>query len=148
VCPNQINTRINQRIKYSRQSGLGLPAAIFIITLMSVIAVAVNQLVSQNAQTFEEELNLTRAFYAAESGAGFVMNTVFPPEEYSTYATTSECVSIARNYDFVVAGLNQCSASVTCTPIMLGTGTTKYATIQSTGTCGDVERTVQIRTVY
>lgn len=129
-----------------RQSGIGLPAAIFIITLMSVIAVAVNQLVSQNAQTFEEELNLTRAFYAAESGAGFVMNTVFPPEEYSTYSTTSECVSTPRDYDFIVDGLNQCSVTVTCSPVTIGT--TSYATIQSTGTCGDVERTVQIRTVY
>jgi MSHA biogenesis protein MshP len=132
--------------KFPHQSGIGLPAAIFVITLMAVIAVAVNQLLSQNAQTFEEELNLTRAFYAAESGAGFVMNTVFPPEEYSAYATTAECIATERDYNFIVDGLNQCSAAVTCTPVTIGT--TTYATIQSEGTCGDVERTVQIRTVY
>jgi MSHA biogenesis protein MshP len=113
---------------------------------MAVIAVAVNQLVSQNAQTFEEELNLTRAFYAAESGAGFAMNTVFPPDEYSAYATTAECVSIDRVYNFTVDGLNQCSATVSCDSLLIGT--TNYATIQSEGSCGDVERTVQIRTVY
>lgn len=113
---------------------------------MAVIAVAVNQLLSQNAQTFEEEVNLTRAFYAAESGAGFVMNTVFPPEEYPGYGTTAECVTTPRIYNFIVDGLNQCSATVTCTPLLIGT--TNYATIQSEGSCGDVERTVQIRTVY
>ncbi len=144
--PNPSNERVQCRNNFPHQSGIGLPAAIFIITLMAVIAVAVNQLVSQNAQTFEEELNLTRAFYAAESGAGFAMNTVFPPEEYSAYATTAECVSTERDYNFTVAGLNQCSATVTCTPVTIGT--TNYATIQSEGSCGDVERTVQIRTVY
>ena len=143
---NPNKERVQCGNKFSHQSGIGLPAAIFVITLMAVIAVAVNQLVSQNAQTFEEELNLTRAFYAAESGAGFVMNTVFPPEEYSAYATTAECVATERDYNFTVAGLNQCSATVTCTAVTIGT--TNYATIQSEGTCGEVERTVQIRTVY
>ena len=144
--PRPMNQQVKCSVPNSYQSGIGLPAAIFVITLMAVIAVAVNQLLSQNAQTFEEELNLTRAFYAAESGAGFVMNTVFPPEEYPTYGTTSECISTEREYDFTVAGLNQCSATVTCTPITIGT--TNYATIESKGVCGDVERTVQIRTVY
>ena len=144
--PNLNNARRHFGGNLSHQSGIGLPAAIFVITLMAVIAVAVNQLVSQNAQTFEEELNLTRAFYAAESGAGFVMNTVFPPEEYPTYAITAECVATERDYDFIVAGLNQCSATVTCTPLPIGG--TNYATIESKGVCGDVERTVQIRAVY
>jgi len=129
-----------------RNSGIGLPAAIFVITVMALIAVAVNQLVSQNTQTFEEEVNLTHAFYAAESGAGFAMNTIYPPEEYSAYATTAECAAGPRVYNFTVDGLNQCSASVTCTAIVIS-GTT-YATIESSGTCGDVERTIQVRTVY
>ena len=143
---NLKNERARCGKDFSHQSGIGLPAAIFVITLMAVIAVAVNQLVSQNAQTFEEELNLTRAFYAAESGAGFVMNTVFPPEEYSAYAPNAECIDIDRVYNFTVDGLNQCSATVRCTPVLIGA--TTYATIQSKGSCGDVERTVQIRTVY
>lgn len=146
MCPNPSNQKAHMAGSNSRQSGIGLPGAIFVITLMAVIAVAVNQLLSQNAQTFEEELNLTRAFYAAESGAGFVMNTVFPPEEYPGYSTTSECVSTERDYDFIVPGLNQCSATVTCTPVTISG--VNYATIISEGTCGDVERTVQIRTVY
>ncbi len=100
----------------------------------------------QNAQTFEEELNLTRAFYAAETGAGIAMNTIFPPEEYPAYATTAECAAGPREYDFTVDGLNQCSASVTCTSVVISSK--NYATIESTGSCGDIERTIQARTTY
>ncbi|MEX0965242.1 MAG: hypothetical protein WDZ52_14510 [Pseudohongiellaceae bacterium] len=134
-------------MKLVKQSGIGLPAAIFLITVAAAIAVAVNQLVGQNAQTFEEEINLTRAFYAAESGAGFAMNGVFPPEEYNTY--TNVCTGTVGSpitYNFTVDGLAGCRAEVYCTAVT--NGGNNYATIQSEGTCGDVVRTIQVRTVY
>jgi len=145
VFPKLPIERIQRNAKFSRQSGIGLPAAIFVITLMAVIAVAVNQLLSQNAQTFEEELNLTRAFYAAESGIGFTMNTIFPPEEYSGYPG-GVCEATERVYNFTVAGLNQCSATVSCTDVTASGKT--YATILSTGVCGDVARTLRVGTTY
>lgn len=134
------------QITGKHQRGIGLAGAIFVITLLAVIAVAINALVSQNAQTYEEEINLTRAFYAAETGAGFAMNTIYPPEEYPGYSTTAECAAGPRLYTFSVPGLNACTASVTCTLVTISG--TNYATIESEGTCGDVERTVQVRTVY
>jgi MSHA biogenesis protein MshP len=135
--------------RYIVQQGIGLPAAIFIITVMALIAAAVNQLVSQNAQTYTEELNLTRAFYAAESGAGFGMNTVFPPEDFASgYPNINKCPGVGSPtlYSFVSEGLDGCSALVTCTLIAEGGST--YSTIESTGTCSDVQRTIQVRTVY
>lgn len=128
------------------QHGVGLPAAIFIITIMALIAVAVNLLVEQNAESFEEELNLTRAFYAAESGAGFAMNRIFPPEEYPTYSGANCPNAAADTYAFNQGGLNQCSANVTCSRVSIGG--TAYATITSVGRCGNVERTIQVRTTY
>ncbi|MFM1897474.1 MAG: hypothetical protein RLZZ385_2548 [Pseudomonadota bacterium] len=130
------------------QRGVGLPAAIFVITLMVVIAAAINLMVEQNAETFEEEVNLTRAFYAAESGAGFAMNSLFPPEDYSAYASLpADCDSWGtRTYEFVVDGLNLCSAEVTCDGKTLDG--VVYSTIESTGTCNEVSRTIQVRTVY
>lgn len=129
------------------QQGVGLPAAIFIITVMALIAAAVSQLVGQNAQTYSEAVNLTRAFYAAESGAGFAMNTIFPPEDYASgYPNVNKCPASATVYNFVADGLNQCSATVTCTSVTTAGST--FATIESEGACGDVERTVQVRTVY
>ncbi len=129
------------------QQGIGLPAAIFIVTLMVIIAAAINLLIEQNAQTAAEEINLTRAFFAAESGAGFAMNTIYPPEEYPTYSLTAECAAGPRVYNFTASeGLASCSVSVVCDQITISG--TSYATIESTGTCGDVSRTVQVRTSF
>jgi MSHA biogenesis protein MshP len=129
-----------------RQTGISLPGAIFVITILALLAVAIAALVSQNAQTYEDEINLTRAFYAAESGAGFAMNTIYPPEEFPGYSSTAECAAGPRVYNFSVPGLNNCSASVTCTEVTISG--TNYATIESEGSCGDLERTVQVRTSY
>ena len=131
-----------------KQTGIGLATAIFIVTVMALMAVGINQLVRQNAQTFEEEVNLTRSFYAAETGAGFAMNGIYPPEEYPTYGGTT-CAGTPGTpvtYSFTVEGLNQCTAEVHCTNV--STGGSNYLTIESTGSCGDVERTTQVRTSY
>ncbi|WP_237132968.1 hypothetical protein [Pseudohongiella sp. O18] len=133
-----------------KQRGIGLPAAIFVITLMAVIAVSINYLVSQNAETFEEENRLTRAFYAAESGAGFAMNALFPPEEFPNYDTTAICPENAgspREYDFEADGLSACSAAVSCVTDATVDGR-DYFTITSVGSCGDVTRTVRVRTSF
>lgn len=132
--------------KKQYQQGISLPGAIFVITVLAVLAVAINALVNQNSQTYQEEINLTRAFYAAESGAGFAMNTLYPPEEYPAYATTAECAAGPRIYTLTVPGLNNCTASVTCNEVTISG--TNYATIESEGSCGDVERTIQVRTSY
>ena len=129
-------------MKFSKaQQGVGLPAAIFVITVMVIIALAINAIVEQNAQTFEEEVNLTRAFYAAESAAGFAMNGIYPPEEYPGYAG-SACPT--TTYSFTVPGLNECSAEVTCDTKTVDSR--DYITIDSEGTCGDVTRIIQVRT--
>ncbi|HDZ09348.1 hypothetical protein [Pseudohongiella sp.] len=134
----------------TRQRGVGLPAAIFVITLMSTIAVAISLLVSQNAETFEEEVRLTRAFYAAESGAGFAMNALFPPDEFPRYDVTAVCPDnegSPRIYEFTAPGLSVCSAEVSCALDATVDGL-EYYTINSTGICGDVSRTVQVRTSF
>ena len=128
------------------QTGLGLPAAIFVITLLALIAVAINNLVQQSTQGYEEEVNLTRAFYAADTGAGIALNTLFPPEEYPAYDTTAECAAGPRVYTFTIPGLNNCTASVTCATEVVESN--NYATIESEGSCGGLARKVQVRTSY
>lgn len=127
-----------------RQRGVGLPAAIFVITVMAALAVAVNWLVTQNAQTFNEEVSLTRAYYAAESGLGITMNSLYPPDEHPGYASGS-CPAGPEVYDFTVDGLNGCSASVTCEEDAEVDGIIYY-TITSEGSCRDVTRTLMLRT--
>ncbi len=55
----------NSRLK---QSGISLPVALFIITIMSLIAVAVNQLNETSSQSYGQNILSTRASYASESG--------------------------------------------------------------------------------
>jgi len=78
------------------------------------------------------------------------MNTIFPPEEYPSYrlgiGSQAECAAGPRTYNFTTEGLANCSAEVRCDSIPYGTQF--YATIESTGTCGEVSRTIQVRTVY
>lgn len=145
--------RVGGRQRLARQAGLGLPAAIFVITLLTLLAVSIYQLVSQNARNYEEQINLTRAFYAAESGAGFAMNSLFAPEDYPAYeAQPLSCVDWAagegfpRVYSFTVPGLNQCTATVSCDDVVAGAAV--FPTFTSTGECGGVARIVQIRTTY
>ena len=132
----------------TKQKGVGLATAVFVITILAVLAIGINLLVENNSETFVEEALLTRAFYAAESGAGFAMNGIYPPEEYPGYAGTT-CAGTAGtpiNYTFSVDGLANCSAAVYCTLITVGSN--NYLTIESEGTCGEVSRTVQVRTSY
>jgi MSHA biogenesis protein MshP len=138
------------RLSGHKQHGIGLPAAIFVITLMITIAVGVNLLVRQNAETFEEELRLTRAFYAAESGAGFAMNALFPPDEFPAYGTTAICPENAgspRLYEFEAEGLEGCSVEVSCVTDAT-VDDVEYYTITSTGSCGEVSRTIQVRSSF
>lgn len=133
-----------------KQRGVGLPAAIFVITLMVSISVGIQLLVSQNAEQFEEEVQLTRAFYAAESGASFAMNALFPPTEFPQYNVTAICPENAgspRVYDFGADGLGSCSAEVSCVTDATVDGV-NYYTITSEGICGDISRTVQVRTSF
>jgi len=55
--------------KYTRQKGLGLPSALFLIVVMILIVTAINQLNEISAAAYGREWLSIRAFYAAESGA-------------------------------------------------------------------------------
>lgn len=116
---------------------MGLATALFVITVMAFLAVIINGLVEQNARSFEEELNLVRAFYAAESGAGLVVNTLFPPS-----GAAGSCPALT-NYSFTADGINACSAAVACSSVTVDS--VAFYTVESTGTCGEVSRTIQVR---
>jgi MSHA biogenesis protein MshP len=135
----------------NKQKGIGLPAALFVITLLAILAVAINSLVSDNAETFQEEVLLTRAFYAAESGAGFAMNALFPPDEFPRYqkdvSNTAVCDLVPREYALKAEGLSACDVTVSCVIDATVAGV-KYYTITSEANCSDVSRTVQVRTSF
>lgn len=123
---------------YLKQKGLGLPVAIFVITIMSIIAVAINRINEASSQSYSQNVLSSRAFYAAESGAQL--------KAHSVLATTPcDCGSTDVVYDFSVKGLNQCRAATNCTSFSVNGNT--YCTIKSIGRCdnANAERTVEVR---
>ncbi len=132
---------IAQRKLFSvrRQQGLGLATAIFVITVMAVLATLIAQLVTNNAETTQEEIELIRAFYSAESGLQFGLNRLFPPDGL----TPGVCPAGPVNYDLTEGGFSRCEADVFCESVTVSA--VDYYTITSTGTCGEVSRTIQVR---
>ena len=127
------------KFNYSKQQGLGLPVAIFIITIMSLIAVAVNRLNESSSQSYSQNLLSSRAFYAAESGAQLRAHAVLTLPACT--CGSSEDV----DYNFTVDGLNQCKAETSCSEFVV-TGET-YCTIISIGSCdnSNAQRTIEVR---
>ena len=119
-----------------RQRGLSLLTALFVITVMAVLAVIILQLVRNNAETTEEAILLNRAFNTAESGIQVGLNKVFPP------AGGGVC-PFTQTFNFSEDGLNACSAEVTCS--LVNVASENFVTLKSKGTCDGVSRTVQVR---
>jgi MSHA biogenesis protein MshP len=122
-----------------RQHGLSLATALFVITVMALLAAMIFQLIRSNAETTQEEIQLIRSFYAAETGVQFGLNAVFPPDPMGT----SSCPVTDTVFDLDEDGLSACSATVSCSYVVVAS--TTYYTVKSKGTCGDVSRTVQVR---
>lgn len=131
-------------LQMKSQQGLGLATALFVITVMALLAVLINQLVFNNAQSTAEEINLIRAFYAAESGVQYGLNQAFPPDGSATACPVVTNTSAAFTPPTIDAdGLNQCTMEVSCATLVVSSAT--YYTVTGKGTCGDVSRTIQVR---
>jgi MSHA biogenesis protein MshP len=123
---------------------MGLATALFVITIMGLLAVLILQLVRNNAETTQEEIKLIRAFYAAQTGAEYGLNRAFPPDgSPSACPAVNNTASTFPLATLDVDGLYRCSFAVECSTLIVDSA--NYYTIRSTGTCDDVSRTVQVR---
>lgn len=132
------------RLTRGRERGVGLPTALFVITIMAAIAAAISRLVAQSAADTGEAVQLVRALYAAESGAGFALHALYPPAGYPDYAAQS-CALI--EHTFTAPGLAGCSVSASCTQYANHEGVLHFNII-STGTCGKVQRRIQVQSRF
>jgi len=124
-----------------KQQGIGLPIAIFVITVLAAFAVNMGLLVEDNASGRIAYVTNLRATMAADTGADLGMNVAFDPSDAPDYASGVTCSSSAIDYDFSSdPGMSGCSASVTCGSTTAG-GKTIY-TITSVGTCDGTSKTV------
>ncbi len=136
MCPDQ-------QLNRHTQKGVGLPAAIFIITILALITVALAGLQENNAVSLGVNVNSQRAFFAAESGGQIALNKVFPPSGVGG----TVCSGTVYTGIFSSVGLNGCSVSASCISDTVSGQT--YYTFTSTGTCGSgidaATRVIEVR---
>ena len=120
---------LTEHSKRHRQQGVGLPLAIFIITVLALIVVGITQLQQGTAEMEIQDLQSTRAFYAAESGAQAALALLLPVS-----GSPASCTASMYEQTFTTIGLNSCSTRVHCSTQDLGGNT--YYTLRSIGQCG------------
>ncbi len=130
MCPNA---------SLERQSGAGLPIALFIITVLALLVFGMAQLQQSSGEAVSLQIQSQRAFFAAESGAQLRIPSIL---EAIDKEETPSCPAITT---FSAAGLADCSASFDCA----FDGSNEVFTLASTGSCGSgadsASRTVEVK---
>lgn len=121
-----LKMRVQEKLP-KRQRGIGLPATIFLIVIVSMIVVAMSELNENSALGFGQELNAMKAFYAAESGAQIGLNRVIHGNE--------ACNNSLADIDFgATEGLSTCTVTLACSSLTVAGE--NYLTLISTASCG------------
>ena len=114
------------------QTGSALVVAIFIITVISMMAVAMIKINASQAVTTTQEILGTRAWFAAHSGIEISLNTLFPIGDPNQMLTCAAIVTQIPLVDF-----DGCSVTVKCDEFSGdSTETTRRIQLRSTGRCG------------
>lgn len=125
------------------QRGAGLPVAIFVITVLALIAVAMTQLQQSTGASISQQILSQRAFYAAESGAQVAVTEVLG----------ADCSAVTSKLNFSKGALSGCEATLSCQSVQGdidgGPGDETVFTLTSDGVCGQgpeqASRSVQVR---
>lgn len=136
-------TRASSLAPASKQRGIGLPATVFIISILALILAALSDLNVSSTLSFTQSFQSQRAFYAAESGAQIGLNRIF------VGGTT--CNNSIADIDFdsggANLGLDNCTADLSCS--ILTVDGINYYTLDSAAVCGSgfeqAERSIQVR---
>ena len=91
---------------FTRMNGFSLPAALFILVILSMLAAVIYRTVAVGNSAVALEMLSARAFLAAESGAQAAMMRVFP--------TTGAGSCSNATWTLTGSGLNNCTVSTTC----------------------------------
>ena len=131
------------------QQGFLMPLAIFIVVIMGIFVATLARTTAQSSFATSQEGISIQAFYAAESGAQLGMNSLF----YNTTTAlnpglvNTSCNTLNLTPTFNIAGLNNCSAAVSCAASTPAPGKGSYI-ITSIGQCGSgsisATRTIQV----
>ena len=128
------------------QAGAGLPLAIFLITVMTLIVVTIAQLQQATGEMESLDIQSSRAFYAAESGAQLALTRIIPKDPDDP-VDTAACTSALYQQTFSSGSLDGCEVTVDCEPASSSEG--PVATVSSVGSCGagidQAQRKIEVR---
>ena len=131
------------RFSTKKQQGLGLPAALFIIVVLSLVVAAIQRLNEFNASAHGREWLSIRAFYMAESAAQAAAVYTLNSSQPMVACTANMLADISPNTE----GLLSCRARVDCQQHTVDAR--DYFTLTSTGRCGSgidqAQRIIQVR---
>ena len=132
---------MNRRSLPSRQRGVMLIIAIFIMTVLLLVGVVITEIVTNASRSASFEVFGIRAFQAANSGAEIGLNRIFPPEGggtgcSNTMFSQTPSVNFSGN-----DALNGCSVNVRCTSFDVAETGYRHYRVEATATCsaGDFE---------
>ena len=108
-----------------RVFGFSLPLALFILVIVSLLALGIFRMTALQQQSVVQEVLTTRALLAAESGAQAQMMRLFP--------LTGSGLCAAQSITFSASGLDHCVANSICTSKTVDG--TAYYFVESSGRC-------------
>lgn len=130
MCPDR--NRLSS-VAPAAQQGFLLPVAMFIVVVMGLAALALWRTTAQSSVATVQELLTVQALYAAESGVQSGLSELFYPNASARAAVDNRCTGMSQSLDFSgIAGLNLCSAEVSCELVESG-----MYRIEVSGACGD-----------
>ena len=126
------------------QQGIGLPIALFVITVLALLVTGMAQLQQATGQSVSLQVQSQRAFHAAETGAQLAVAEVLDG---------GDCAAVQASVNFSAGALKECSVQIQCSvtaPLPIpGSGGKRIYTLGSTGECGSgnelARRTVEVR---
>lgn len=122
---------------YSKQRGSALMVAIFVMTVMAVMAAAMIRIDWSGQTTTTREVLATRAWFAAHSGNEYLLSRLFPLGQTTADAQVCQGQPISG----LDATLFQCrSLTLRCETRQVGPHKQYYLT--ATATCGSGEMSV------
>lgn len=141
MCLNLVGK--NQFRTVKNQTGMGLPSALFLIVVLTLLLASMNQLNEVSSTAVGRDWLMSRAFYLAESGAQ--LSAVYGLN--SDQALGSCDANFIQNQTFLGVGLDSCRLDVSCSAQNINSDI--YLMFQSTGRCGtgldEVSRTIEIK---
>lgn len=94
--------------RVNRESGLGLVSAIFVISILAILAAGMASMVANSAREHSQQLLSIRAKSAALSALDI---------QRVKMAESGDCVSDVEEIQFATQGLYECVATISCSAV-------------------------------